>query len=128
MLESKFLKLVAKRGGCCHHLGAVIFDEGVTHIDGELIVLHAFLEVCFNLSQELWVELVCCWVTFSHHVLGIFDRCSTVVVISRLLHLHTVSLHVAMEVCACIELLLLAKAWLFHHWVAHSSSSYKVIL
>ena len=114
LLKSKFLELVTKGGSGCYHLSTVIFDEGVTHIDGELVILHAFFEVGFNLSQELWVQLVGCWVTFSHHVLWVFDCCSTVVIIPWLLLLH-VSLHVSIIHMTWELLLLLLEAWLLHH-------------
>ena len=119
LLESQLLKLVAERGCCGHHLGTVIFDEGVTHVDGQLVVLHAFFEVCFDLSQELWVELVPCSLTVSqHHILGIFDWSSTLVVIWRILYI----LAMVSESSK-----LASKVWLFHHWVAHASA-YEVIL
>ena len=42
LLESQLLELVAERRGCCDHLGPMVFDESVRHIDGQLVVFHAF--------------------------------------------------------------------------------------
>ena len=33
LLEAKLLKLIAKRSGCGNHLGPVVLDEGVAHVD-----------------------------------------------------------------------------------------------
>lgn len=58
LLEAKLLELVAEGGSCGDHFGSVVLDECITHIDRELVVLHAFLEVGLYFLQEFSVKLL----------------------------------------------------------------------
>lgn len=36
----------------------MVLDEGIRHINGELVIFHALLQVSFDLCQELWVQFL----------------------------------------------------------------------
>jgi hypothetical protein len=85
----------------------MILDESITHVDGQLAILHALFKVGLNFGKEFWIKLLSNWVGSGCHL------------VLRLVVGHNLLLRISVVVHKVAHWLSLVEDWRlfkFHLW------------